>query len=184
MANPNLNPNESVVTMYRQTEMVLVRPVIIMLVAIYLPWYFALRFDIAAQYRYLLLIWTVLVAMYGMRHYLMWSLHRYIVTTHRLISLTHEGIFKKLVIETPLERILNVSYKTTGLWSSLLYYGDVEVQVVGLVEPLVLSRIKYPAMVKDYLWQLHQQTVKPYTQDDIMHIQEKAGYTKPNQKIL
>jgi hypothetical protein len=155
--------------------------------ALYIPWYFALKYELFVRYRSLLLLWTLIVFIYALREYILWTRRKYIITTNRLIRISHEGLFKKLVMETPLERILNVSYKTTGLWSSLMKYGDVEVQVVGLMEPIILDNIKRPQSVKDYLWHLHQSKTKnknEYTNEQIAHIQERAGYTKPNQKVL
>jgi hypothetical protein len=185
----NLHPGEQLLYTYHESEIVLAKPVLIIFLALYVPWFFALKYDLAAQYRSLLFLWTVVIFLYAAREYIMWSLNRYIITTQRLIRLHHYGVFKKIVIETPLERILNVSYKTTGIRSAVFRYGDVEVQVVGLMEPIILKNIKHPQHIKDYLWQMHQQRAKEqpadgYTNEHIARLQEEAGYTKKNQKVL
>ncbi len=172
---------------YHASEIVLAKPVLIILAALYIPWFFALKYDIALQYKTWFILWTFIVLGYGVRSYLIWSLNRYVFTSKRLIRLLHQGLFRRVVMETPLERILNISFKTTGFWSSLFKFGDVEVQVVGLIEPIILKNIKHPQQVKDYLWQLHQQSMSKqsaYTNDHIAHLQEEAGYTKRNQKVL
>jgi hypothetical protein len=188
MAHISLHPEENILHTYHQSEIVLTKTVLIVFLALYLPWFFALKYDVTFQYRSLLLIWTLVVFGYALREYILWSLNKYIFTTHRLITMAHAGMFKKVVIETPLERILNVSYKTTGLASALFKYGDVEVQVVGLMEPIILRNIKMPQAIKDYTWQLHQQRMddskQAYTNEHISHLQEQAGYTKKNQKVV
>jgi hypothetical protein len=183
----NFHTDEQHLNTYHATEMVLVKPVLIILAALYIPWFFALKYDVALQYKTWFILWTLIVLGYGVRSYLIWSLNRYVITSKRLVRLLHQGIFRRVVMETPLERILNISFKTTGLWSSLFKFGDVEVQVVGLIEPIILKSIKHPQQVKDYLWQLHQKsmnTQSAYTNEHIAHLQEEAGYTKRNQKVL
>jgi PH (Pleckstrin Homology) domain-containing protein len=184
----NLHAGEELANEYHESEMVLAKPVLFILLALYLPWFFALKYDVAFQYRGLLFLWTLLVLAYGVRAYTIWSFNRYIITSLRLIRISHEGLFKRVVMETPLERILNVSYKTTGFISSLLKFGDVEVQVVGLMEPIILKNIKDPQGIKDYVWSLHQEHLdkqqRGYTNQHIAHLQEEAGYTKKNQKVL
>jgi len=182
-----LHNNEKLLQIYHQTEWVLAKTVLIVLVAVYLPWFFLLKYELFVQFKALLFIWTLVVAIYGVRNYLIWYLQRYIITNQRLIHVNHVDIFKKVVIETPLERILNVSFKTTGLFSSLFNFGDVEVQVVGLMEPIILKNIKHPRAIKDYLWTVHGQSQKnapTKITGDIPHMQEKMGYTKRNQKVL
>jgi hypothetical protein len=182
-----LHDMEHIEHTYHQSELVLIRPVIIILVAIYLPWYFALQYGVYVQYRNWLLVWTLIVLAYAIREYMVWSLNRYIITNKRLIRVSHDGVFKKTVVETPWERVLNVSYKTIGLLSSLFVYGNVEVQVVGLMEPIILEKIKHPRKIKDYLWEMHQRYAGNNAALDprnIPHIQERIGYTKHNQKIL
>jgi hypothetical protein len=187
MAHFALHSGEHLKEIYHQTEIVLSKTVLIVLAALYIPWFLALKYDLFVQYRRLLLFWTLVVLVYAIREYMIWTFNKYIITSERLVVLSHVGLFKRVVIETPLERILNISYKTTGFWSSLFRYGDVEVQVVGLIEPLILRNIKQPREIKDYLWQLHQQQASQHSQynnEEIAHIQEKAGYTKNNQKVL
>jgi hypothetical protein len=57
-------------------------------------------------------------------------------------------------VETPLERILNVSYQIKGFWPSLFRFGVVEVQAAGLADPLSLKNISQPEKVKDFLWKI------------------------------
>src|SRR5258708_32662109 len=78
-------------------------------------------------------------------------------------------MFKKYVGETALDRVLNVSFSTTGFISTLFHYGDVHVQVVGIEHPLVLKSVPNPGDVKDFIWKLHHN----YGGD------QKITYTQP-----
>lgn len=184
----NLHPGEYVLKVYRKSEITLAGTVVIVLLALYIPWFLVLKYDVATQAKTWLFLWTLAVFIYAVRTFMIWHLNRYVVTSERLVRLMHEGIFKRVVIDTPFERILNISYKTTGLPSVLFKYGDVEVQVVGLMEPIILKSIKQPQQIKDYLWQQHQDHMKRqnqrYDSPKIARLQEQAGYTKPNQKVL
>jgi hypothetical protein len=97
----------------------------------------------------------------------LWYLDVYRVTTARFIKSTYRTIFHQQVSETSLERILNISFKTTGPWSVVMNYGDVELQVVGKMEPIVVKNVKNPGLIKEYLLRLHEQTSKSNSQDPV-----------------
>ncbi len=153
----NLLEKEKVVTIYRQTEAVLFKPVIIIFVLIYFPWFFLIKYELVGSYDRLLFFWTVLVLIYGVHIYFVWLLNAYIVTDKRLINVVHKNLLNKKVIETPLERILNVSFQIKGFWQSLFSFGSVEVQAAGLSYPLTLKNVSHPDKVKDFLWKIHNQ---------------------------
>ncbi len=181
-----LHEMEHVRDIYHQSIFVLLKPIAITLLLILVPWYFVSQYS-ADSLRRLLMFWSAAVFIYLIRTVVIRQLNSYVVTNKRLLKMSHDGLFKRTVVETPHERILNVSYKTTGLQSVLFRYGDVEVQVVGLVEPIILKDISHPAAIKDYLWQLHTRvatTQGKYDADDIEHVQERVGYTKKDQRIL
>jgi len=58
-------------------------------------------------------------------------------------------------LESPLDKILNVSFSVSGLWQSLFQFGEVEVRVAGLSDALRLKNIAHPSRVKDLLWKAH-----------------------------
>ncbi len=179
--------HERLLNRYRQSGYILLRPLAVAIFLIGLPWYFLVKYELWHEFLVLLLIWTAAVMAWAARIFIVWWLNRYLVTDRRLIKMAHLGLFKKIVVETPLERILNVSYKTTGFTSVAGRYGDVEVQVVGLVEPIILTHISQPAAIKDYLWQLHQKQVQAHVEIDrgpFDHLQDRIGYTKRDQRIL
>lgn len=155
-----LQSNESVNKIYRQTEAVLFKPVLIIFILIYFPWYLLLKYELAFNYPKLLLFWTLLVIIYGTHKYILWLLNVYIITNKRLLNVNYVNLFNKKVTESPLNKILNVSYSSKGFWSTIFKFGTVETKVVGLNEPIMFSNVSKPSEVKDYLWELHLNSSK------------------------
>lgn len=181
MKHLKIHPTEEVLFTYRQTELVLVKPLALISLAIIAPWLFLFKYDLTGEFGRVVGFFTVLAILWALRIWVIWHLRRYIVTSQRLIHISHYGLFKKQVAETPLQRILNVSYKTTGLLSSIFHFGDVEVQVVGLLEPILLKNITRPSEIKDFLWELHskyQTAETSVSAEDIPKLEEKIGYEK------
>lgn len=151
----DLLEGEEVEQIYRQSEAVLFKPVLLVFVLIYLPWYFLITYGFTAQALRLLLFWTILVFLYAVYKYILWLLNVYILTNRRLVCIKYTGLMDKKVLETPLGKILNVGFSTKGFWQTLFKFGVVEVQVPGLAEPMRLKNISHPSKVKDILWRYH-----------------------------
>ncbi|MDE2312377.1 MAG: hypothetical protein KGJ93_04820 [Patescibacteria group bacterium] len=155
MFNLNLRPNERLQKIVRQTEMVLAPIVFEVLVLIYFPFYLLWRYELFTEFDRWFLAWSLAVFLYGVYHYLLWLANCNVITDQRVISIRYQTLFKKQVLECPLQRIVNVSYKTSGVLSSLMDFGDVEIQILGVSQPLLLRRLSHPAKQKEFLWQLH-----------------------------
>lgn len=151
----NLQPGENVLITYRQAEIVLVKPVLMVFVLIYAPWAFLIKYGLLQQSSRILMLWTALIILYALYKYLLWLINAYIITDKRLISVHYLSLVHKVVLETPLDRIQNISFETKGLWRSILKVGNVVVQVASLNQPMVLKNLKNPDAVKDFLWKVH-----------------------------
>jgi uncharacterized membrane protein YdbT with pleckstrin-like domain len=152
--------NEKIINIYRQTEAVLFKPVLIVFVLIYFPWYFLLKFDLAANYIRLLFFWTILVFLYAARKFFLWLVNIYLLNNQRLVHINYEGVFNKRVVETPLNKIASVGFSSKGFWQALFNYGSVEVQITALGQSIILKNISQPSQVKDLLWKAHNNNVK------------------------
>ncbi len=153
-----LRKDEEVLEIYRSHELTLVWPIAKTFLLLFVPWFFAVGYGVAGEYRGIFILYTVIVCLYLVWKFVVWYLNVYIVTDSRLIEIRRGGVFSKEVLETPIERILNVSFRTTGFLSTIFGYGDVMVQVVGLEQPIDLEDVPYPSAVKDFLWELHQKS--------------------------
>lgn len=181
-----LKDYEHIRQIYRQSPLTLIHPMLVSGVAILAPLYAVLRYGPAGPLRTILFVWIILVLGHALRIFIIWRLNTYIITNQRILHYAQKGLFDQTVTETPHERVLNVSYKTEGATSRILGYGDVVVQVVGLMEPIILKNIDTPIEIKDYLWEMHKRISKDksgevFGETDATHIQETVGYTKKNQ---
>jgi Bacterial PH domain len=181
-----LKDMEHIRQIYRQSPFVLVHPVGLSGLVIILPLYAIIRFNVWRGFLgYALIGLSLLVLMHALRVFIIWRLNTYVITNQRLLHYGQKGLFDQTVTETPLERILNVSYKTEGIISTMIGYGDVIVQVVGLMEPIILKNIDTPMAIKDYLWEMHKRIASDksgsvFAEADASHVQESVGYTKNN----
>ena len=184
--NIALKDLEHVRQVYRQSVYVLIHPLLVAAAVVILPAYAAIRYGLSGPLRSVLIVWIILVLLHTIRLLIIWRLNTYVVTNQRLLHYAQKGLFDQTVTETPHERVLNVSYKTEGMISTLIGYGDVIVQVVGLMEPIILKNIDTPMAIKDYLWEMHKRLAENksnsvFAESDATHIQERVGYTKNNQ---
>lgn len=186
MFSYKLHPDEQLLELYRKHEITLLPKVFEVFVLLFVPWYLGLKYDFifsTSWHAQVFLIWNLILAVFAAHFFLVWNYNVYIISSKRLIHIAHKSIFKKNVNETPLDRILNVSFRTTGLFSTIFGYGDVLVQVVGLDQPLILEKVPNPSEVKDFLWQKHleyggEQKIT-YTQPEIAPTDKYIPYA-PN----
>jgi hypothetical protein len=152
MFKVDLQAEEKVLNFYRQSEVVLFKPVILVMCLIYFPWYFLLKYELAASYSKLLVFGTILVLVYAINKYLLWLLNVCLVTDKRVMIIKYHSLFNKKVSESPLLNILNVSFTTKGFWQTLFKFGSVDIQTQGLAEPLTFKNVANPSKIKDSLW--------------------------------
>ncbi|HEX3099574.1 MAG TPA: PH domain-containing protein [Patescibacteria group bacterium] len=184
--NIALKDFEHIRQIYRQSPFVLIHPLVVSGLAVVLPLYAVVRYASGnSALRTALLIWAILVIGHALRLIIIWRLNTYVITNQRILHYAQKGLFDQTITETPHERVLNVSYKSEGFTSRVVGYGDVIVQVVGLMEPIVLKNISTPIPIKDYLWEMHKRIAQDksnavFDKSDATHVQEQVGYTKHN----
>ena len=152
----DLHENEKVIELYRQTESVLFKPVIIVLLAIYLPIAFLLKYELIDQFIWFLSIWTLLVLAYAVYKYVLWLINVSIITNQRVIVISYKTPFSKQAEEMVIREISNIRFLTTGVFSSLFSFGTVEVETAESHQPLKVVNVKHPEQVKELIWKLKQ----------------------------
>jgi hypothetical protein len=180
MFSVNLRQGEQLSHVYRQTKFVLAKPFIICFALIYFPWALISKYGMFGQYNRLIFFWAAIILFYFAYKTAKWAINCYIITNQRLIAIIYASLFSKQVLETPIERILNISFKKKGIYGSVLNFGDVEIQIVGLTEPMIFKKIQHPEIVKDLLWQIHIKNSSKnglnFSFENIGEIQQKIGY--------
>ncbi len=144
---------EKVKNVYRQAESVLFKPVLIIFVLIYFPWFFLIKFEMVQNSLRLLIFWSLLVLLYALNTYFLWLLNINLITNKRLIQIQYFSLFNKKVIEAPVTSILNASFLVSGFWNVIFKTGNVVIQTQGLKEPIIFKNVSHPEDVKDSIWQ-------------------------------
>lgn len=68
----------------------------------------------------------------------------WIVTNHRIIEVTQRGFFNHEVSEIHLSRIQDMMFKTKGIFSTFLDFGDIHIQTAGATERVILHSVGKP----------------------------------------
>lgn len=147
--------NENIISIHRKAEVALLKPALGIILAIYLPWFFLIKYDLHIEFRKILLFWTMLVFLFSLYKYILWLVNVCVITNKRLVSINYINIFHKSVLETPIEKIHNISYEVKGVFGSMFKYGNVIVQIASLSNPLILTKLKNPSEIKDTLWKIN-----------------------------
>ncbi len=149
-----LHQDEKPLRLQRTTEWMLLKPVLAICVALYVPVWLLLTNDMLYEWRLALLAWTVAVLLYGINRYVLWLLNALVITDRRIIKVNYRTIFQKTVSDIPLENISHLQYRTRGLLSSLLHYGCVDVYVRGVHQFISLEDVRNPEELNGFLQQL------------------------------
>lgn len=70
----------------------------------------------------------VVVALVILNTWLKWYFTIYIVTDQRIRQQLQQGLFKKVANDVYLDKVLHISYNVSGLFGSLLGYGNMTMQ--------------------------------------------------------
>src|SRR5687767_11038666 len=107
-----LKENERILQIYRQSPFVLIHPIFFSALGAALVGYLVFKFQPEGPLFYLLLGLLAIALLHLIKVLIIWKLNYYVVTNQRLLEYGQKGLFDQTVVETPHERILNVSYKT------------------------------------------------------------------------
>jgi len=91
----------------------------------------------------------VLVLLWFLARYLVWSTTSFVVTTDRLI--TRDGVFSRQGTEIPLERV-NTVFFSQSLFERLIGSGDLEIESAGEQGSQQFSDIRKPLNVQNEIY--------------------------------
>jgi hypothetical protein len=94
-------------------------------------------------------------------HWVGWYFSVYIITSERVRFVSQKGLFGKSVIELPLKKVQNLSFRVPGINGELFKYGTIILQT--MVGDLVMDRLYDPERTYNLL-------------QDILH---KNGFEAP-----
>jgi hypothetical protein len=151
----DLHENEKLFKMYRQTESVLIKPAALVLVFIYVPIWYLLKYELLQTYAWFLGIWTLAVLLYAINTYMLWLVNVYLITTKRIVCVEYSTLFRKQTDELLIGDIANIRQKTSGIFSSILGFGTLELEGGGS-QPLRMENLQNPGEIKDFIWKIKE----------------------------
>lgn len=91
----------------------------------------------------------VLGLVFFMYHFMIWYFSVYIVTDQRIRQISQEGLFKKNVIDLPLNKVQSVNYIIPGFWADIFKFGVLNIQTI--VGDLTIKNVEKPEETYDRL---------------------------------
>lgn len=84
------------------------------------------------------------VATYAWYNFLLWYFTVGLVTNKRIIDVNYYGVVKRQVIQAPIEKIADVTARSSGYFRQVFDYGDVNVQTEGFIQNIIFDNVPSP----------------------------------------
>ncbi len=143
--------NEQIVLMLRQhliTQVKWIATVVIMMLAPILFYKAHIFSFLPATYRFGSFIgWYLLTAGFALESYLKWFYRVFLVTDERIIDVDFTSMIYKDVSTTKIDKIEDITSKTSGFFSSMFDYGTVVIQTAATKQELEFEDVPQPAKV-------------------------------------
>lgn len=163
-------PEEEVVLFLRQHLVVLLGPALLVLFlalspVLFFPLLFqflTLPFDVPVNYVVVgTAFWYVVTFGFALMSFLRWFFNIYIVTDKRIVDIDFIHLLYKEFAEARLDRVQDISYKSSGIFSVFFNFGDAYVQTAGGDLPNIeFLAVPQPAKVVEAISELLEKQKK------------------------
>ena len=92
--------------------------------------------------------WAGIGAIYMIFFFLDWYYDALLVTNQSLMDLQWEGIWNRSSTRIEYHTIEGVSYELKGFWSVIMNYGDIQIERLGVGQPVGLNAVSFPKTVE------------------------------------
>ncbi|HEX9664289.1 MAG TPA: PH domain-containing protein [Patescibacteria group bacterium] len=93
----------------------------------------------------------------GLRTFISWYYNVFIVTSQRVIDIDQRGFFNKVVWDTELDRIHDITYSKKGIWQTIFNYGNVQILTSGSLAKIEIINIKQPQKIKEAIKSIREE---------------------------
>ena len=90
--------------------------------------------------------------------FILWDADVLIVTTFRIVDVDQRGVFTRMVSETPLHAIQDVSWKRHGMLETMLHIGLIRIQGATATAPIEVGKISNPDRLNEFITDLRHRT--------------------------
>lgn len=126
------------------------------------------------------LVWISIGIAYGLYQWLCWYFDNFIITNQRIVNVNQKTIFSRIVSETGLSNIQDVTYEINGIFASVFNYGTVRVLTASSNESIEMSAIEKPKKVQELIMDLHGRVKKDLSAQELVEFiqQNKDDFVK------
>ena len=102
------------------------------------------------------LVWWLVVVIWGLISWFTWYLNITLVTSQRVIDIEQRGLLRRRVRETQYQQITEVTFDIKGLLATIFGYGDVSLYFTGGDKPIIIDAVGEPEIVKDQILKIKE----------------------------
>lgn len=124
-------PREQVIAWGRKHPLVLGKMGLVLVGAALIVFALFLKFGLSSITSYVFMLLLIIGGVYFARNKFIYSNSIYILTTERIISMDQKGFFVRRMSESPLDKIVNISYEVRGFLKTVFNFGDIIIQTSG-----------------------------------------------------
>lgn len=118
-------------------------------------------------------VWISIGFAYGLYQWLCWYFDHFIITNQRIVNVNQKTIFSRIVSETGLTNIQDVTYEINGMFASVFNYGTVKIMTASSNDSLEMSSVEKPKKVQELIMELHGKVRKDLSAQELVEfIQE------------
>lgn len=93
---------------------------------------------------------------YGVFEWVNWYFDSLIITNKRIIDIDQKSIFSRKVSEAYYDKIQDVTFETTGFFSTMFNYGKINIQTAGSKEVMQMDHVENPKKIQEMIMELQQ----------------------------
>lgn len=148
----NLKPSEVIISVIKKYFLTFFAQGFISIILLLLP--FFLLYLLFQLNRWGLVIFGILFFI-GLICFIRFIVNYYfnnlIITNQRLIYYQQKGLFHRVVFETQLGKIQDISYEINGMKQTVFKYGSLKVQIINSNTIIIIDRIKNPEAIQNLI---------------------------------
>jgi uncharacterized membrane protein YdbT with pleckstrin-like domain len=108
---------------------------------------------------FLFILWCLFLWVLFFFYWTDYYLDVWIITNKRIFDIDQQGIFRREVSVTNLERVQDVTVSVNGIFATFLKFGDIHVQTAGSQMDFSIKNASNPMIIKETIMRAHENLV-------------------------
>ena len=144
-------PNETIIFLIRRHPIILLKGIFQIVAIIFLIIIIPIFFSFNSTTTIIIIFGILLSILIAATNLYRWFNDLYLLTDRRLIDVDQKTVFARVVTETALDQIQDVTYEVSGVLPSLLNFGKVAIQTAGAVQDIQITVVSNPSGVQSQI---------------------------------